>query len=173
VTTRVHGMRNAHANACKDVEPALDPGGGTYVLLLQADISAIITFRRGGSFVAAPGYYAYVGSAFGSGGIRARVLRHARPDKRPHWHIDRLTAVARVTGAMVSYRRTRYEHVWATHLGGARALDAIAGFGCTDCKCYSHLYFTADAAALVAALRGLPGDPRRWVNSLTVAAAAG
>jgi len=37
-----------------------------------------------------PGYYIYIGSAFGPGGVRARMLRHLRADKPKHWHIDYL-----------------------------------------------------------------------------------
>ena len=44
----------------------------------------------------APGCYVYAGSARGPGGIRARVRRHLRPDKTPHWHIDQVTAYAKL-----------------------------------------------------------------------------
>ena len=40
------------------------------------------------------GDYVYAGSAFGPGGTRARVSRHLRTDKKPHWYIDRLSARA-------------------------------------------------------------------------------
>lgn len=154
-----------------DDGPGLDPRGGTYVLILHAARRAVVTFRRGSSIATRPGYYTYVGSAFGPGGIRARVSRHARTDKRRHWHIDHLTAVTQVTGAMISYACSRYEHGWAAYLEDMTALEAVAGFGCTDCRCHSHLYYTADDARLALALQGLPGRPRRWVNPLTAAAA--
>ena len=38
------------------------------------------------------GQYAYVGSAHGPGGLRARVGRHLRTEKSLQWHIDYLTA---------------------------------------------------------------------------------
>ena len=41
-----------------------------------------------------PGWYAYAGRAWGPGGIRARVRRHARRHKQRHWHIDELTEAA-------------------------------------------------------------------------------
>ena len=47
---------------------------------------------RFGKLTLAAGQYAYVGSAHGPGGLRARVGRHLRAEKPLHWHIDYLTA---------------------------------------------------------------------------------
>lgn len=38
------------------------------------------------------------GSAYGPGGLRARLGRHLRGIAKPHWHIDVLRAVAQVEG---------------------------------------------------------------------------
>jgi Uri superfamily endonuclease len=34
------------------------------------------------------GYYVYIGSAFGPGGLQARVRRHLKAVSCLHWHID-------------------------------------------------------------------------------------
>jgi len=49
---------------------------------------------RLGSFNIIPGFYAYVGSAFGPGGLRARIRHHLESVAQPHWHIDYLLGYA-------------------------------------------------------------------------------
>ncbi len=87
-----------------------------------------------------PGHYAYVGSAFGPGGIRARLGRHFRRDKKTRWHIDYLSSVSQVQGAWVSYGSQRLEHHWAGVLQGLPgAWLPVARFGSSDCHCETHL----------------------------------
>jgi Uri superfamily endonuclease len=93
-----------------------------------------------GVIVFEPGHYAYVGSAFGPGGIRARLGRHFRRHKKTRWHIDYLSGVSQVQGAWVSYGSQRLEHHWAGVLQGlAGAWPPIARFGASDCRCRTHL----------------------------------
>ena len=89
-----------------------------------------------------PGWYAYVGSAFGPGGLKARLGRHLRYEKSHRWHLDYLRPLATVKAVWVSYSTKRLEHQWAAalrheSLGGI----AIAGFGASDCSCVSHLIY--------------------------------
>ncbi len=66
---------------------------GTYVLILHAGSPAArVAIGRFGVLAVQPGYYVYVGSAFGPGGLKARLAHHAGPAKSPHWHIDYLRA---------------------------------------------------------------------------------
>ena len=51
-----------------------------------------IVVGRLGVIQAERGYYVYVGSALGSGGLAARVGRHCRREKRLRWHVDYLRA---------------------------------------------------------------------------------
>ena len=60
-----------------------------------------------------PGYYVYLGSALGPGGLRARIAHHQKPSLRPHWHIDYLRAHTRIHGIWFSYDARRREHQWA------------------------------------------------------------
>ncbi|HSK30229.1 MAG TPA: GIY-YIG nuclease family protein, partial [Candidatus Limnocylindria bacterium] len=87
-----------------------------------------------------PGYYVYVGSAFGPGGVRARVLRYCRKSKPKHWHIDYLREFLRPVGAWYSYDTERLEHRWAQAFGDMAGMSSISGFGCSDCKCDSRLF---------------------------------
>jgi Uri superfamily endonuclease len=113
---------------------------GTYVLWLQLDTSLRLPVGGLGPVEFLAGHYAYVGSAFGPGGIAARLGRHLRTNKCRRWHVDHLSGVARPRAAWVSYDATGYEHRWAAALAalpGARV--PVAGFGASDCRCPSHL----------------------------------
>ncbi len=59
------------------------------------------------------GYYIYVGSAFGPGGVNARVSRHFRNTKKLHWHIDYLRTFLRPLTVLYSHDPRRLEHQWA------------------------------------------------------------
>ncbi len=113
---------------------------GTYVLLLHLGDPLRLNIGRLGEHVVQPGWIAYVGSARGPGGLRARVARHLRHPKPIHWHIDTLTA--QVSVRVVWYRTgdIRLECTWAVVLRGITGTAApIPGFGSSDCKCVSHL----------------------------------
>lgn len=118
---------------------------GAYLLLvtISAPLPVILPHRR--EAVLPAGRYLYAGSARGPGGLRARLARHMRADKKPHWHIDRLTASGSVEGA------------WVVPGGDECALVAalahlpvpLPGFGSSDCRnCPSHLLHWPDGAAL-------------------------
>ncbi|MES9991044.1 MAG: GIY-YIG nuclease family protein [Candidatus Thiodiazotropha sp.] len=120
-----------------------DPG--TYVLVLLTDKKATVQIGRWGTLTIQPGYYLYVGSAFGPGGLRARVTRHCRESKSKHWHIDYLRELAIVESVWYSQRRTRLEHRWAKALAKWSNVKPIPGFGCSDCSCDSHLFHFSEA----------------------------
>lgn len=46
---------------------------GTYILILSSPARSTIDVGRLGRMTLAHGYYLYVGSAFGPGGLRARI----------------------------------------------------------------------------------------------------
>jgi len=71
-----------------------DPG--TYILVLRCSTSRTIRIGRLGKLPLQPGWYLYAGSAFGPGGLRARVGHHARRAARPRWHIDYFRRCARL-----------------------------------------------------------------------------
>lgn len=116
---------------------------GTYVLLLQSDRSAQISVGKWGEITLKPGFYFYVGSAFGPGGVQARVLRHCRKNKAKHWHIDYLQNHVRPLGAWYSHDAKRLEHHWAQTFLALETASAIKDFGCSDCRCESHLFYSA------------------------------
>ena len=116
--------------------------GGTYILALQCARRVRIQVGRWRSVDFAAGYYLYVGSAFGPGGIRARVARHIREDKSLRWHIDYLRNACFVQAVLLHYGDRRLEHDWAQKLLCSDKFMPVDGFGCTDCSCSSHLFYT-------------------------------
>jgi Uri superfamily endonuclease len=123
---------------------------GTYALILRCSTARRVRIGRLGELQLRPGHYIYVGSAFGPGGLRARIGHHQSAVQRPHWHIDYLRNHARLESIL--YRcGARVEHEWAARIATMRgAAVPVLGFGSSDCECVAHLYWFEDA--LVAAL---------------------
>lgn len=123
----------------------LQSRAGTYALILYTHAPARIRVGRRGDLDLQPGYYIYTGSAFGPGGIKARVLRHFRSAKSTHWHIDYLTGAVPPAAAFITYNSKPLEHHWAHQLCNSRDCTPIKGFGCSDCRCTSHLFYSIKA----------------------------
>ena len=115
---------------------------GTYVLVLSSRSTDLIQIGRLGALQLQSGFYVYVGSALGPGGVRARLTHHLRPSRRPHWHIDYLRAHTSVEEICYRFGTRRLEHIWAERIGLAEGASVpLAGFGSADCRCESHLFF--------------------------------
>ena len=113
---------------------------GTYALILKSSSERWIEIGKLGKFLIQPGYYVYTGSAFGPGGLKARIAHHVRISQRPHWHIDYFRLAVPLNEVWYSYDSKRYEHQWADAFGRLTgATLPIAGFGASDCRCKSHL----------------------------------
>jgi Uri superfamily endonuclease len=119
---------------------ALPVAPGTYLLVLQAINPIRLQVGSLGEMEVRPGYYLYVGSAFGPGGLRARVSRHFGGQGKPHWHIDHLRQVAQPVEAWCAPGMRR-EHAWAQALAGAACRMPLARFGASDCRCPAHLFY--------------------------------
>lgn len=119
------------------VEQAPD-AKGAYLLVLE--LGEPLPFQRGPTVhVFEPGWYVYAGSAYGPGGIRARVRRHFRRGKKLHWHIDQLTGAADSICALSL--RDGSECAIVSELSCSPAfMPSLAGFGSSDCQiCPTHL----------------------------------
>lgn len=102
------------------------------------------------------GFYLYAGSAFGPGGLRARLARHALAKKKLHWHIDYLRPHVRLHAIWWLAEAVRREHPWATALGGLRTTSIpLPRFGASDCRCPAHLFFSEREPSPGAFLRRL------------------
>ncbi len=115
---------------------------GTYALILSSSGQRTILIGKLGKLKMRKGYYVYVGSAFGPGGVRARVKRHCRIHKPPHWHIDYIRPVVELIEVWYTYDPKKREHQWADILMRIDGVEwPLEGFGSSDCKCESHLFF--------------------------------
>lgn len=122
---------------------------GTYALVLYLDHETRIVIGRLGTFDLPAGYYLYVGSALGPGGLEARLARHFRAEKRLRWHIDHLLEHAQIVEVWTASSENRLECLWAQaarELPGAQI--PVPGFGSSDCRCPAHLVHFATRPSL-------------------------
>ena len=113
---------------------------GTYALVLRLENSRDIAVGRLGIFEFPAGWYIYVGSAHGSGGLAARVARHLRDSKSTHWHIDYLRPQDYATEVWCAFGVLDWECDWAKALSkSSGAKIPVPRFGASDCPCPSHL----------------------------------
>lgn len=128
----------------KSDRPPTSPG--TYALHLELPRAARVRIGRLGTFVFPAGSYIYVGSALGPGGLRARLERHLRRDKKIHWHIDYLLTRARVISVEYDCSGERLECVWAQMYEQDTEMSiTVPGFGASDCSCRAHLFRCASS----------------------------
>jgi Uri superfamily endonuclease len=60
----------------------------------------------------------------------------------------------------------RLEHRWAKAIARLNETEPVKGFGCSDCGCHSHLFFSAGEPELQDAL-ALYSDPMISISSPT------
>ncbi len=95
--------------------------------------------KRGSLFNLRPHLYLYVGSAFNSGGLKSRLLRHLKKDKKLHWHLDFITSSSSFYPISVYlFAEKRIECELAREL--LKDFDFVPLFGSSDCNCPSHLF---------------------------------
>ena len=111
---------------------------GAYALVLRLARDTRLDIATLGQPVLPAGLYLYAGSAWGSGGIRARVGRHLRCPKTRVWHIDHLTEAAAVE-RVLAFPGARECEI-ADFIVARGAHVPIPGFGASDCRsCEAHL----------------------------------
>ena len=127
----------------------LPPLPGTYALVLKNSGRPQVLVGRLGTLAVQPGFYVYVGSALGPGGLASRAGRHAKADKKCRWHIDYLAAIATLDEVWYTVDPARRECQWADALRQIRgATVPLEGFGSSDCRCRAHLLFFQERPSL-------------------------
>ena len=112
---------------------------GTYLLCLFLPYSKIIQIGKIGKISFKRGYYYYIGKAFGKGGFKGRILRHLNKSTKKRWHIDYLKIFCKIK-FIVLFPFLNIECKLADILKDY--FEFVNGFGATDCKCKSHLFYT-------------------------------
>ncbi len=144
---------------------------GTYALLLGLQVPIELQVGRLGRIHFESPFYLYFGSAFGSGGLRARIAHHLHSVCRAHWHIDYLRQFAEVVGVWYTYDEVRLECTWANAAPMLRGASQVPRFGSSDCRCQTHLLAVNRLPSLSAFRRQLnvlrPGHARIWQLLIT------
>ena len=112
---------------------------GAYLLLIELAAPLAVALPGRPATTLAPGRYAYAGSAYGPGGLRARIARHLRRDKPSRWHVDRLTAAGEVVAVLATPGGSECGLLEAALAVEGSTLP-LPGFGSSDCRrCPAHL----------------------------------
>ena len=111
---------------------------GTYCLIIHLSEDSTIEVGKKGFIDFKRGYYVYVGSALNS--LESRLKRHLRLSKKLFWHVDYLLACNNTELVEIVFAVD--DGKWECNLAGeiSKKGDEILGFGCSDCKCSSHLF---------------------------------
>ncbi len=132
---------------------------------MRAQDQQQLQIGRLGGMQLSKGWYVYVGSAFGPGGVAARVSRHLQRHKTRHWHIDHLIWATTVREVWYSQRQRDLEHCWAqAALDQPAARNLLRGFGASDCQCLSHLVRFPTREVVKTLFNAL--DAKVWIPNL-------
>jgi len=110
---------------------------GSYILIIEISQDKEIQIGSLGKIYFEKGFYAYIGSALN--GLEQRIERHIRKDKRFHWHIDFLLKYAKILEVYYIKSFDKKECEIADKFYSK--LPYIKNFGCSDCRCKSHLFY--------------------------------
>ena len=139
ITSRLNKCENlyrAHPNSWAV------PVKGTYCLCIENHEARSLRVGALGDREFLKGYYVYVGSALNS--LMPRLERHLKTSRGEHhvthWHIDYLLREKSVEIKSI-YIIESDEHLECKIAEKvAQHGEPVYGFGCSDCKCNSHLY---------------------------------
>ncbi|MEK7674833.1 MAG: GIY-YIG nuclease family protein [Verrucomicrobiota bacterium] len=123
----------------------IPPDRGTYILIVSVSRMTRLEIGRLGVFDIIPGFYAYVGSAFGPGGLHGRIQHHFEAVANPHWHIDYLLQFAQPVEVWFAASDRKLEQDWAELLDKtSRFRASIPRFGSSDYRRSrtSHLFYS-------------------------------
>ena len=137
---------------------------GAYVLLIE--VSEDLKVKE---FEIPKGFYFYVGSALGKSiSLENRVSRHFKKEKRLKWHIDFLLThpKAALKKVLLFPSKQRLE-CKISRLLQAQTQISIKGFGCSDCKCFSHLHGVKNERKAIKIFLTLPRLLTQFHSSLT------
>jgi len=112
---------------------------GTYCLLINLENDSKIRVGKLGELDFKKGGYVYVGSALNS--LEGRIKRHLSHDKKLHWHVDYLLTHkdTKIMDVIYTVNDSKIECEVAQII--AEMGVGVDNFGCSDCKCSSHLFY--------------------------------
>ena len=115
---------------------------GAYCLCINVQEDTAVEVGALGNQTFPKGKYVYVGSALNS--LEPRIERHRLTStgdhKVTHWHIDYLLREPAVTIQEIYVVETDEKLECSIAEKVAEKGQPVRGFGCSDCRCVSHLY---------------------------------
>ena len=127
----------------RTVTAGLPAVGGAYLLVMCLAAACDIRVGSLGLTRFRRGWYLYAGSARGPGGLLARCGRHLRQEKTQRWHIDFLTGIAPPRQILFAVDLTE-ERLVEKLLHSRELKQPVRGFGATDSRASSHLFYSED-----------------------------
>jgi len=118
--------------------------GGIYLLIIGLSEGRWIQIGRLGHLFFHGGFYGYVGSA--RSGMKSRLHRHLKDEKPLHWHIDYLLQCSQIE--IILYGQCTADRECALAHELSLTFHSVPGFGSTDCRCMSHLFFSPHRSSL-------------------------
>lgn len=111
---------------------------GSYIILGELKKDIHLKIGKLGNIFFKKGFYLYVGSAMNS--LISRIKRHLRKNKKLRWHIDYIIPYFKNVKVLIINSKEKIECIISSEI--EKICDGyIKGFGSSDCKCKSHLYF--------------------------------
>ena len=114
---------------------------GCYFIILKLSKPKIINVGSLGKIKFEKGYYIYTGSA--KKNLVKRIKRHRSTGKKTFWHIDYLREKAEFITDLPIRTSDDIECSLARDMKNI-SVEEVSGFGCSDCKCSSHLFRMKD-----------------------------
>jgi Uri superfamily endonuclease len=110
-----------------------------YAIEMRMTRDEEITIGKLGSFSFHQGTYVYVGSA--KRNIRSRISRHVTREKKHRWHLDYLRPYVDIVGIQTYPGKEGECQLFQRLMKDHQASVPVKGFGSSDCKCVSHLFY--------------------------------
>jgi len=111
---------------------------GIYCLIIKIKKNINQKIGKLGNVKFSKGNYVYVGSA--QNGIKKRVERHLKKNKKKYWHIDYLLTNKNVKIKKILYKKAKKQEECKIANFFKKFAQPINKFGCSDCNCVSHLF---------------------------------
>lgn len=164
--TPLAGVPHSYFAANMYVGPAGPAVPGAYVLIIET--IKTVSLKVAGKTANLPAAtYLYFGSAWGPGGLRARVGRHLKVGKSLRWHVDRLSAMGRISG-VVTVPDGEECALFRRFSTAPGCTVPVTGFGSSDCgRCPAHLLRIDDYDAAKLGLNVRPTVDSTGVIGLT------
>ncbi len=111
---------------------------GIYCLIIRVEKNISLKIGALGVIDFKQSYYAYIGSA--QNNLEKRIERHLSKTKKIRWHIDYLLSYPAVKIEKVLYKEAGKQEECRTASLLSKTAEGRKGFGCSDCRCLSHLF---------------------------------